>query len=124
MRLLPASLAAMLAFLIAPPASGGPLAYVANFVSNNVTVIDKTSNSVVNTIALPGASGPYGVAANTEGTKIYFSNYLNGSISVLDTTSGVAVTFSRVGHAPVPVSWDRAIRKLLERPVPDSGTSP
>ena len=46
--------------------------YVANHDSNNVSVIDGASNTVVATVAV--GTGPYGVAVNPNTNRIYVAN--------------------------------------------------
>lgn len=89
MRTLSRSLMALFAGLLAFPASAAPFAYVPNCSDNNVSIIDTATNAVVNTIALPGANCPVGVAADAAGSKVYFASS-NGAFSALDIASGVA----------------------------------
>ncbi len=99
MRSLLTCLAAALAGLLAMPAAAQPYAYVPNYGSNDVSVVNTATNAVTATIALPGANGPYAVAANAAGTRVYFGNYFQNTISVIDTASNTAA-------APVPVPLD------------------
>jgi len=72
-------------------AQAAPLAYIANFGSNNVSVIDTTSNTVLTTI--PVGSSPYAVAATPNGTRVYVTNANGNSTSVIDTaTQSVVAT--------------------------------
>ena len=66
-------------------AQAAPLAYIANFGSNNVSVIDTTSNTVLTTI--PVGSSPYAVAATPNGTRVYVTNANGNSTSVIDTAT-------------------------------------
>jgi YVTN family beta-propeller protein len=52
--------------LTAPAARAAPFAYVANYGSNSVSVIDTASNTVTATVPLE--SNPNGVAVNPAGT--------------------------------------------------------
>ena len=49
-----------------------PTAYIPNFASNNVSVIDTASNTVTATI--PVGIGPQGVAVTPDGRKVYVAN--------------------------------------------------
>jgi len=64
-------------------ALAAPFAYIPNFDSNSVSVIDIESNNVVATI--PVGSQPLGVAVNNTGTRIYVTNL--DSVSVIDGSS-------------------------------------
>jgi YVTN family beta-propeller protein len=57
------------------------MAYIANFGSGDVSVIDTSTNKVVATIPVGGT--PYYVAVNSTGTRAYVN--CNGSICVIDT---------------------------------------
>jgi YVTN family beta-propeller protein len=87
----------------------GPFAYVTNQSSNNVTVIDTPTKTVVKTIALTGCDGscstPAGLAVTPDGSRVYVANQGNGTVSVISTStntvsatitlcSGVEVCFS------------------------------
>jgi YVTN family beta-propeller protein len=60
--------------------------YVANACSNNVTVIDSTTNSTA-TIADPNAVNPTAVAVNPATDKIYVANS-SGNVTVIDGGAG------------------------------------
>ncbi len=57
--------------------------FVANRGSNNVSVIDASTNTVVATIDLMGAAGPVGIAIGNG--FAYVTNEGNGLVSVIDT---------------------------------------
>src|SRR5713226_2445261 len=67
-----------------------PFAYVANCLSNNVSVIDATSNTVVATVSV-GVS-PVGVAITPNGTFAYVANLNSGNVSVINTTTNTVVS--------------------------------
>jgi YVTN family beta-propeller protein len=60
-------------------------AYVANNSSNNVSVIDTVTNTVVATI-LVGLS-PNGVAFTPNGKRAYVANWSSNNVSVIDTAT-------------------------------------
>ena len=60
----------------------GTRAYVANWASNSVSVLDTTTASVIRTITV--GTNPSGVAVSPDGTRVYVSNYGSNSVSVLD----------------------------------------
>jgi len=64
----------------------GTKAYVTNFNSHNVSVIDLTNNSVITTINV--GVNPYGIVVN--GDKVYVANYGSNNITVInvDPASG------------------------------------
>ena len=71
------------ATLLAAPVSTAlaePFAYVPNWDSDNVSVIDTATNSAVSTIAVGDA--PYGVGVNPAGTRVYVTNFAGDSVSV------------------------------------------
>ena len=83
------------------------LAYVSNEGSNCVTVIDKQEDLVVGTIAVGEA--PRGIAASSDGTRIFVANSRSNSISVIDTSvNRVSTTIDNLGYSPeeIALSWD------------------
>jgi YVTN family beta-propeller protein len=60
-------------------------AYITNFDSNTVSVIDTSSDTVIATI--PVGTGPFGVAVNELKKRVYVSNNYGNTISVIDTDS-------------------------------------
>jgi YVTN family beta-propeller protein len=65
--------------------------YVANqgSSSNNVSVINSTTNTVVATI--PVGSGPHGIAFNPNNGDMYVANHLSNNVSVI---APLTATFS------------------------------
>jgi len=83
------------------------LAYVSNEGSNCVTIIDRQEDLVVGTIAVGEA--PRGIAASSDGTRIYVANSRSNSISVIDTSvNRVSATIDNLGYSPeeLALSWD------------------
>ncbi|MDF9809798.1 YVTN family beta-propeller protein [Aurantimicrobium minutum] len=68
----------------------GAFAYVANFGSNNVSVINLQTNTVIATI--PVGTQPSWVAITPDGTKALVLNWGSDSISVIDTVTNTVVT--------------------------------
>lgn len=76
-------------------ADASPFAYVANYYGNSVTRIDlskTTDNTTI--IPLPGSAGPYGVAVNAFGSRVYVSSKDGYVISVIDTADNIVSNIS------------------------------
>lgn len=73
-------------------------AYIANNGSNNVSVIDVASNTVVATVTV--GTNPNGVATHPDGTRVYVSNGGSASVSVIDTYTQQVVATIPVGTLP------------------------
>ena len=86
-----------LMFSAALPAHAEPFAYVTNFTSRDVSVIDTDSNTVVDTVAV--GSGPRGVAITPDGAFAYVTNLNSHNVSVIDTDSNTVVDTVAVGNA-------------------------
>jgi YVTN family beta-propeller protein len=71
------------------------MAYVANCLSSNVTVINALTNALIATIPLTGC--PSTVSASTDGTRVYVGNYWNGNVAVIDTSTNTVVDTYNVG---------------------------
>ena len=92
---------------VTPPAN---LAFVTNFGSNNVSVVDVVGNSVVATI--PVGLGPQGVAVNPAANRAYVANN-DGTLSVIDISSNqVVATLNLQGGGG---SWGVAVLPALNR---------
>jgi YVTN family beta-propeller protein len=80
--------------------------YVANSGSNDVSVIDGASNSVVATITDPNAVAPVAVAVNSTTNTIYVANSQSNNLTVIDgATDSVTATIT-VGTSPSGVDVD------------------
>jgi DNA-binding beta-propeller fold protein YncE len=92
--------------------------YVANYSTNNVTVIDGATNATI-TVTDPAAISPYAVAVDTMTNKIYVSNCGtctsstgngSGSVTVIDGATN-ATTNLGLGFNP----WALAINPVTNK---------
>jgi len=98
----------------------GSRVYVANTASQNVSVIDSGTNTVISAITIPVSSqssfaDPIGVAVSPDGNRVYVTAYGAGTVSVIDAatnaiTSTIAIPcdgcqYTGLGRAP----WGLAI---------------
>jgi YVTN family beta-propeller protein len=83
----------------------GNIAYVANYYSDSVSVVNLTNNVVTNTIAVGGF--PFGVVINPAGTIGYVVNN-SGSVSVINLTNNVVTNTIAVGVAPTNLAINPA----------------
>src|SRR5437879_13304428 len=81
-----------------PGASAAPFAYIANDLSNDVSVLDIATNSVVATV--PVGQLAQGVAVTPDGRSVYVTNYTTNSVSVIDTAMNTVVDVVPVGPQP------------------------
>ena len=83
----------------------GTRAYVTNFSSNTVSVIDAATNTVVATVPVPAntlkATNLWGVDVNPSGTRAYATQSI-GEVSVIDTATNTVV-------ATIPVSIPQSV---------------
>ena len=77
-------------------AIAGGYAYVINYDSNNVTVIDTITNQFVTNLDV--GAGPLSVAANPQSNRVYVSNSLSNTVSVIDATTNIVI-----GN-PIPIN--------------------
>ncbi len=92
------------------PVQAAPSAYVANFGSNTVSVIDTATNAVTATI--PVGYEPFGVAVSPDGSRVYVANSClypicpinNDTVSVIDTASDTVTATITVGANPFGVA--------------------
>lgn len=74
----------------------GTGAYVANSLSDTVSVIDVTNNQLTATIAV--GDSPHSMAVS--GTGLYVTNVTDGTVTVIDTADNQVVTTITVGGGP------------------------
>ncbi|MDD4295380.1 MAG: beta-propeller fold lactonase family protein [Ruminiclostridium sp.] len=83
--------------------------YVANYSSNNVTVIDGATNST--TIVAAGAE-PRAVAVNPSTNKIYVANNYSDNVTVIDGATDSATATVAAGNIPWAVAVNPATNKI------------
>src|SRR5882672_1823070 len=92
-----------LSLTVASAAVAAPFAYVSNFGSGTVSVVDSASNTVVATVTV-GAM-PWGVAVNPKAPREYVANAGDNSVTVIDTVSNTVVaTIPNVGPMPTGIA--------------------
>ena len=77
-------------------------AYVSNYLSNTVSVLDTTFNEVTSTI--PVGNRPSGSALAQNQNKLYVTNVSSDSVSVIDTQTNVPVSSILVGSRPLSIA--------------------
>ena len=76
----------------------GPYAYITNYSSNNVSVIDTATDAVIATVSV--GYGPYGVAVSPDATRVYVANYAGSSVSVIDTVTNTVIATVPIATRP------------------------
>ena len=85
------------AIVISP---NGNYAYVSNGDSGSVSVFDIKAQKVISTIQIPGASGPFGISINSDGSEVYVANQ-QGTVSVINTITNTITSTINVGLGPI-----------------------
>ena len=73
------------------------IAYIANYASNNVSVINTGTNAVITTISV--GSNPIAVAISPDNSTVYVANALSGNVSVISSATNTVT-------ATIPVTND------------------
>jgi YVTN family beta-propeller protein len=117
-------------FLTTIPVGNGPAAmvlnpatnriYVANRMSNNVTVIDAGAYVVVTTIAV--GQGPVAIAVNTQTNTIYTADYDSSSVTVIDGATNTVIKRVSAPLAPVAISVDEQNNQIFVGSATAGGT--
>jgi PGF-pre-PGF domain-containing protein/uncharacterized repeat protein (TIGR01451 family) len=81
---------------------GSQFAYITNYDSDNVSIIDTSTNNVTDSVSV--GSGPAGVAVNLAGTRAYVANRDSDSVSVIDTTTNTVTATVPVESYPYGVA--------------------
>ena len=104
-----------------PGAQSGPYAYIPNADSNNVSVINTDTNTVVATV--PVGAFPIGVAVNPSGTRVYVTNMHDNSISVINTATNTVVATVGVGYWPCGIAVNPSGTRVYVTNVADHNVS-
>lgn len=84
------------------------LIYVANLVSDNVSVINAETFTEILASPLPSGEDPIGVGVNPVNGDIYIANSLGNSISVYNSDHALIITIPAVGQYPVSITYNPA----------------
>ena len=80
--------------------NAGVFAYIPNYTSNNVSVIDTSNNTVTATVGV--GNNPLGISVSPDGTKVYVST--SNNVSVIRTSDNTVTATVGVGNNPVGIS--------------------
>jgi YVTN family beta-propeller protein len=78
---------------------GRALCYITNFNSDNVSVIDTATNTVVATVQV--GNSPAGIAVTPDGDFVYVANQGSDNVSVIATATNTVVATVQVGNSPI-----------------------
>ena len=79
--------------------------YVADFGTNNTTVIDSSNNSVIKTV--PVADAPTASAVNSSNGNVYVTSFeYHGNVSVINGTTNTVLKTIPVGTGPHAIAYD------------------
>ncbi len=78
--------------------------YFAIYDSNNVIVLDGTTDSVITVI--PVGAGPSALIWNSLNNKVYCANEVSGDVSVIDGVTNSVDTTIQVGAGPRAFAWN------------------
>ena len=80
----------------------GSYAYVANYDSGTVSVIEISTNTVTTTVTV--GTGPVGVAITPDGSYAYVANYGSGTVSVIQISTNTVTATVTVGSHPYGIA--------------------
>jgi YVTN family beta-propeller protein len=84
--------------------------YCANLYSNNVTVIDGETDSVITTITV--GIQPYALVYNSTNNKVYCANQSSNNVTVIDGTSDSVIATITVGGWPYALFYNSMNKKV------------
>jgi YVTN family beta-propeller protein len=85
--------------------------FVANYGSNNVSVIDGATDSVVTTISV--APNPQAIAVDSSNHNVYVASTREGTVTVLDGTSNSVLGKVKASKAPYAVAINNKSHKAV-----------
>jgi YVTN family beta-propeller protein len=103
LRVVPAITSFALVAILGSAQSLAQNAYIANELSDNVTVIDTRTNTVVGSPTTVGNS-PWGVAVAPDGVEVYVANINSGTVSVIDARTNTVTATFHAGSNPYGVA--------------------
>ena len=87
-----------------PPGNGGRFAYVTNWFSASVSVIDVATNTVVG-LPIPVGEGPLGIAITPDGFTAYVTNRDSDDVSLIDVATNMVLGLPiPVGRSPAGIA--------------------
>ena len=93
------------------------MVYVADPLSNHISVIDRLSNSVVANITV--GSLPWGIAVNSATNVVYVTNYGSGTVTVINGSTNAVIKTITVGTGPEGIAVNPSLGLAY---VADSGS--
>ena len=100
----------------------GSFAYVTNLGSNNVSVINTSTNTVVATVPVGGE--PYAIAASTDGALTYVGNIADSTMSVISTATNTVISTLTLGNGITGIATAAAPPTTQQITQPLSPTQP
>ena len=85
----------------------GNFAYVTNFFSDSVSVLDTATNTVSTTV--PVGSFPIGVTVRPDGAFAYVANQDSNNVSVVNTTTNTVTATIPVGNGPQFIAFAKPL---------------
>ena len=95
-------IAVLIFLMLVNTAGAAPFAYIVNYGSNAVYVIDIATNNVTATVDV--GSEPFGVAVSPDETKVYVTNTKSNTTSVIDTATNMVAVTIPVGIGPMGIA--------------------
>jgi YVTN family beta-propeller protein len=80
--------------------TNGQRAYVAEYGSGTVSVIDTSQEALTATIQLPAGAAPWSLALSPDGSRLYVADSANSQLDVVDTSTDAVVDTVDVGSDP------------------------
>ncbi len=84
--------------------SDNATAYVTNYGSGNISVIDLATNQVTNTISVGVASEPFGIVLSPDNSKAYVALTGSDAVKVIDLSSATITNTISVGDGPIEIA--------------------
>jgi gliding motility-associated-like protein len=85
-------------------------AYIPNYFSNTVSVVNTVTNAVVTTVRVGGE--PVAVTVSPDGSRAYTANNLSNNVSVINAVTNTVIATIPVGDAPNWVVFNHAGTKV------------
>ncbi|MCI4323454.1 MAG: YncE family protein, partial [Thermoplasmata archaeon] len=92
--------------------------FVANYGSNNVSVISDATNTVVASVTV--GEGPFAAAYDPAQGEVFVTNHEANTVSVISDASDAVVATISVGNAPLGIAYDPSAGELF---VADASTN-
>ena len=97
--------------------------YVANQFDNSISIIDGSTNIIIDPNTMPVGNGPEDMDVNEVTNKIYVANQFDDTVSVIDGSTDTVINTISVGNRPGELTINEVTNKIYVANIDDDTVS-